>query len=235
MNDIAFITGGNKGLGKEIAKQLKERGVNVIIGARDKQLGADAARELGAISIQIDVTDGKSVANAAKDVEDKFGHIDILVNNAGITGFFKGKPSEAKIEHLQEVFDTNVFGMLSVTNAFIPLLKNSENGRIVNMSSGLGSLTWNSDTDSEFYSYNLVTYQTSKTAVNALTVAYAKELGEFGIKVNAADPGFTATDLNQHRGYRTVEQGASVAVKLALLDSNGATGTYQDENGVVPW
>jgi NAD(P)-dependent dehydrogenase (short-subunit alcohol dehydrogenase family) len=235
MNKIAFITGGNKGLGKEVAKQLKEHGVDVIIGARDKELGLESARELDVASVQIDVTDEKSVMNAAKEVEERFGRIDILVNNAGITGSFKGKPSEATVPQIQEVYDTNVFGIVRVTNAFIPLLKKSENGRIVNMSSGLGSLTWNSDSDSEFYNYNLITYQTSKTAVNALTVAYAKEMAEFDIKVNAADPGFTATDLNQHRGYQTVEQGASTAVKLALLNQDGETGTYQDKNGVVPW
>ena len=221
-------------MGKEIAKQLKERGVAVIIGARSKELGLNAANELGVKSVQLDVTDHESIASAVKEVEDKYDHIDILINNAGITGSFKGQPSEVTIEQLQEVYDTNVFGIVSVTNAFIPLLKKSENGRIINMSSGLGSLTWNSDPNSEFYNYNLITYQSSKTAVNALTVAYAKELSKFNIKVNSIDPGFTATDLNQHRGYRTVEQGASIAVKLAL-DESDETGTYQDENGVLPW
>lgn len=234
MSKVAFVTGGNKGLGKEIAKQLKEQGIDVIIGARSKEFGADTANELGVKSVQLDVTDRESITRAVKEVEDKYDHIDILINNAGITGSFKGKPSEVTIEQLQEVYDTNVFGIVSVTNAFIPLLKKSDSGLIVNMSSGLGSLTWNSDPNSEFYDYNLITYQSSKTAVNALTVAYAKELSEFNIKVNSADPGFTATDLNQHRGYRTVEQGASIAVKLTM-DESGETGTYQDENGVVPW
>jgi NAD(P)-dependent dehydrogenase (short-subunit alcohol dehydrogenase family) len=128
-----------------------------------------------------------------------------------------------------------VFGVATVTNHLLPLLRRSAAGRIANLSSGLGSLTLSSDPGSEFADYNLVTYQSSKTALNALTVACAEELREAGIKVNAADPGFTATDLNQHRGYRTVQQAAVIAVRLATLGADGLTGTFQDENGVVPW
>jgi NAD(P)-dependent dehydrogenase (short-subunit alcohol dehydrogenase family) len=181
------------------------------------------------------VTDPASIARAAQDIEEQHGRLDILVNNAGITGSFRGAPSEVTPGQLRQVYDTNVFGVAAVTNQLLPLLRRSAAGRIVNMSSGLGSLTLSSDPGSEFAHYNLVTYQSSKTALNALTVAYAKELRETAIKVNAADPGFTATDLNNHRGYRTVEQAAVIAVRLATLGADGPTGTFQDENGAVPW
>jgi NAD(P)-dependent dehydrogenase (short-subunit alcohol dehydrogenase family) len=237
---IALITGANKGIGFEIARQLGEQGVFVLIGSRDEARGQEAAGTLAArglpvAALGIDVTDGASVARAARDIEQQHGRLDILVNNAGITGEFRGAPSEVTVDQLRQVYETNVFGAVAVTNAVLPLLRRSEAGRIVNMSSGLGSLTLNSDPGSEFAAYNLITYQSSKTALNAVTVAYAKELRATGIKVNSADPGFTATDLNQQRGYRTVEQAAVIAVRLATLGANGPTGTFQDENGPVPW
>lgn len=237
---IALITGANKGLGLEIARQLGERGVVVLLGARDEgrgKLAADelAAQGLAAAALRIDVTDGASIAEAAREIGERYGSLDVLVNNAGITGGFFGPPSAATPEQLREVYDTNVFGVLAVTNAMLPLLRRSTAGRIVNMSSTVGSLALNADVDSELKGYNLVTYQSSKTALNAITLAYAKELLETGIKVNAANPGFTATDMNNHRGHQTVEQGAVTAVRLALLGPDGPTGTSQDENGAVPW
>jgi NAD(P)-dependent dehydrogenase (short-subunit alcohol dehydrogenase family) len=237
---VALITGGNKGIGFEIARQLGQRGIFVLIGARDETRGQQAAAALTAeglpvAALIIDVTDGASVAHAAGDIGQRHGRMDILVNNAGITGGFRGPPSEVTLNQVREVYETNVFGVIAATNAMLPLLRRSAAARIVNMSSGLGSLTWNSDPDSEFANYNLVTYQSSKTALNAVTLAYAKELRETGIKVNCADPGFTATDLNQHRGYRTVEQAAVIAVRLATLGPDGPTGTFQDENGIIPW
>jgi NAD(P)-dependent dehydrogenase (short-subunit alcohol dehydrogenase family) len=237
---IALITGANKGIGFEIARQLSEQGTFVLVGARDEARGQEAAAELTArglpvAPLPIDVTDPASVARAAQDIEEQHGRLDILVNNAGITGSFRGTPSEVTPEQLRQVYATNVFGVVAVTNQLLPLLRGSAAGRIVNMSSGLGSLTLSSDPGSEFAHYNLVTYQSSKTALNALTVAYAKELLETAIKVNAADPGFTATDLNNHRGYRTVGQAAVIAVRLATLGADGPTGTFQDENGAVPW
>jgi NAD(P)-dependent dehydrogenase (short-subunit alcohol dehydrogenase family) len=237
---IALITGANKGIGFEIARQLSEQGTFVLIGARDGARGKEAAAELTArglavAPLPIDVTDPASIARAAEDIEEQHGRLDILVNNAGITGSFRGGPSQVTLDQLRQVYDTNVFGVVAVTNQMLPLLRRSAAGRIVNMSSGLGSLTLNSDPRSEFAGYNLVTYQSSKTALNALTVAYAKELRETAIKVNAADPGFTATDLNNHRGYRTVEQAAVIAVRLATLGADGPTGTFQDENGALPW
>jgi NAD(P)-dependent dehydrogenase (short-subunit alcohol dehydrogenase family) len=237
---IALVTGANKGIGLEIARQLGEQGTLVLIGARDEARGQEAAagltaRGLPAAPLVIDVTDGASAARAARQIEDQHGRLDILVNNAGITGGFRGAPSEVTPDQLRQVYDTNVFGVVTVTNHLLPLLRRSAAGRIVNMSSGLGSLAEASDPDWEFASYNLITYQSSKTALSAVTIAYAKELRETGIKVNAADPGFTATDLNQHRGYRTVQQAAVIAVRLATLGADGPTGTFQDENGTVPW
>jgi NAD(P)-dependent dehydrogenase (short-subunit alcohol dehydrogenase family) len=237
---IALITGANKGIGLEIARQLAEQGVLVLLGARSEGRGKEAAAELtarglAAAPLAIDVTDDSSVADAAREIGGQHGRLDILVNNAGITGGFRGAPSAATAGQLRQVYDTNVFGVVTVTNHLLPLLRRSAAGRIVNLSSGLGSLTLSSDPGSEFADYNLVTYQSSKTALNAVTLAYAKELRETGIKVNAADPGFTATDLNQHRGYRTVQQAAVIVVRLATLGAGGPTGTFQDENGVVPW
>jgi NAD(P)-dependent dehydrogenase (short-subunit alcohol dehydrogenase family) len=237
---IALITGANKGLGFEIARQLGERGAEVLLGARDEARGKEAAsslttRGLSAAPLRIDVTDGATIAAAAQEIGQRYGRLDILVNNAGITGSFRGAPSEVTIDQMRQVYDTNVFGVVAVTNAMLPLLRRSAAGRIVNMSSNLGSLTLGSDPGYEFANYNLITYQSSKTALNAITVAFAKELRDAGIKVNAADPGFTATDLNDHRGYRTVEQGAVMAVRLATLGPEGPTGTFQDENGTVPW
>jgi NAD(P)-dependent dehydrogenase (short-subunit alcohol dehydrogenase family) len=237
---IALITGASKGIGLEIARQLGERGTLALIGARDEAQGQAAAagltaRGLPAAPLRMDVTDSASVARAAQEIEEQQGRLDILVSNAGITGGFRGAPTAVTADQLREVYDTNVFGVVTVTSQLLPLLRRSPAGRIVNMSSGLGSLTLSSDPGSEFASYNLITYQSSKTALNAITVAHAKELRDTAIKVNAADPGFTATDLNNHRGYRTVEQAAVIAVRLATLGADGPTGTFQDENGIVPW
>lgn len=240
LGGIALITGANKGLGREIARQLGARGVTVLLGVRDARRGkpvADAlvAEGLDAYPLPLDVTDAARVADAAATIDERYGRLDILVNNAGITGDFHGRPSAATAGQLREVYDTNVFGVLTVTNAMLPLLRRSPAGRIVNLSSTVGSLTLNADFASGFSDYNVVAYQSSKTALNALTVAYAKELRDTPIKVNAANPGFTATDMNNHRGHQTVEQGAVTAVRLALLGPDGPTGTSQDDSGTVPW
>jgi NAD(P)-dependent dehydrogenase (short-subunit alcohol dehydrogenase family) len=237
---IALVTGANKGLGLEIARQLGAQGITVLLGARDPERGGRAAglltaQGLAAAALPLDVTDSAGVAAAAREVERRHGVLDILVNNAGITGSFDGPPSQATPQQLQEVYATNVFGVLAVTNAMLPLLRRSAAGRIVNMSSDVGSLTLNSGPHPRFTGYNQVTYQSSKTALNALTLAYAKELHGTPIKVNSANPGFTATDMNHHRGGRTVEQGAAAAVRLATLPPDGPTGTSQDDTGPVPW
>ncbi|MFI7386568.1 SDR family oxidoreductase [Streptomyces sp. NPDC049813] len=240
---VALVTGANKGIGFEIARQLGRRGIVVHLGARDAGRGRVAAAQLtaegiAAYPLRLDVTDAECVADAARALGERHGRLDILVNNAGITGGFFGPPSAATPGDLREVYETNVFGVLAVTNAMLPLLRRSPAGRVVNMSSTVGSLALTADLDAGapgFKDYNLVTYQSSKTALNALTVAYARELLATGIKVNAANPGFTATDMNGHRGHQSVEQGAVVAVRLATLGPDGPTGTSQDDAGPVPW
>jgi NAD(P)-dependent dehydrogenase (short-subunit alcohol dehydrogenase family) len=237
---IALITGANKGLGFEIARQLGERGITVLLGARDEVRGKQAAsllaaRGLPVALLRIDVTDSASIAAAADEIGRQHGRLDILVNNAGIGGSFRGAPSEVTTGQLLEVYNTNVFGVVAVTNAMLPLLHRSPAGRIVNMSSHLGSLTLNSDPTSNMRHFSNIAYQSAKTTLNAITVAYAKELRQTKIKVNAANPGLTATDLNNHQGNRTPEQGAVIAVQLATLGPDGPTGTSQDENGIVPW
>lgn len=237
---IALVTGANKGIGFEIAKQLGAKGITVLVGARDATHGGEAVRslrELGIVAraIALDVTAAETIAAAASTIRADYGRLDILVNNAGITGGAAPPPSEVTVEMMRRVYETNVFGVVAVTTAMLPLLRESLSGRIVNMSSGLGSLTLNSDPAWEFGSFNILPYQSSKTALNAITVAFAKELKGTDIKVNSADPGYTATDLNAHRGDQTVEQGATVPVRLATLSHDGPTGEFHNENGVVAW
>jgi len=236
---IALVTGANKGIGKEIARQLGTKDFLVLIGARDAGRGSEAAAELTQEGIQahaivLDVTDPASIAAAAARIENDYGRLDVLVNNAGIA-LDKVPASQIDMESLRQTYETNVFGVFAVTQAMLPLLKQSGAGRIVNMSSGLGSLTQNSDPEWGFAGVKPLAYNSSKAALNMITVIFAAELKDTPIKVNAADPGFTATDLNQHRGTRTVQQGATAAVRLATLPTDGPTGGYFDEDGVVPW
>ncbi|MFN6466247.1 MAG: SDR family oxidoreductase [Nostoc sp. DedVER02] len=238
---VALITGANKGIGYEIARQLGSRGATVIVGARDIKRGEEAADklrldEIDARSVQLDVTDQKTIDSAVQQIESEFGKLDILVNNAGIVSDGdRLPPSQVDIDTLRHTYETNVFGVFAVTKALLSLLKKSTAGRIVNLSSGLGSLTLNSDPNYEFVDFKFLAYNSSKTAVNAITVLLAAELKDTPIKINAADPGFTATDINQYQGYRTVEQGAIAAVRLATLPDDGSSGGFFDENGVVPW
>ena len=236
---VALITGANKGIGKEIARQLGALGMTVLIGARDAGRGQEAADELkaggaNAHFIQLDVTDDGSIKTAAGQVERDFGRLDVLVNNAGVA-LHRGSSDTLDLDTLRRTYDTNVFGVFAVTQAFLPLLKKSAAGRIVNMSSGLGSLTLNSDPNSPYAAVKPLAYNSSKAALNMMTVILAAELKDFGIKVNAADPGYVATDLNQHSGLRTVAQGATAPVRLATLPEDGPTGGYFDEDGPVPW
>ncbi|MEH2245971.1 SDR family oxidoreductase [Nostoc sp.] len=238
---VALITGANKGIGYEIARQLGSRGATVLVGARDIGRGEQAANKLrsnqiDARSIQLDVIDQKTIDSTAEKIESEFGKLDILVNNAGIlSDGDRLPPSQVDIETLRHTYETNVFGVFAVTKTLLPLLKKSKAGRIVNLSSGLGSLTLNSDPNSEFADSRYLAYNSSKTAVNAITVLLAADLKDTAIKVNAANPGYTATDINQYQGHRTVEQGAIAAVRLATLPDNGSSGGFFDENGVVPW
>jgi NAD(P)-dependent dehydrogenase (short-subunit alcohol dehydrogenase family) len=236
---VALITGANKGIGLEIARQLGRQGVTVLVGARDAGRGREATERLrsegiDAYLIPLDVTSQAAIDQAARRLEEEFGRLDILVNNAGIF-IDDAPPSGLDIEVLRRTYETNVFGPVAVTKAMLPLLRKSSAGRVVNMSSGLGSLTLASEPGWEFAGINLLAYNSSKSALNAVTVQVAKELRDTPIKVNAADPGYTATDLNNHQGTRDVEQGARAAVRLATLPADGPTGGFFDEDGPLPW
>ena len=236
---VALITGANKGIGKEIARQLGNQGLIALIGARDAGRGMEAANELkqegiDARAVLLDVTDADSIAALSAQIEREFGRLDVLINNAGIAPEV-GATSATDVDMLRKTYETNVFGVVAVTRALLPLLKKSEEGRIVNLSSGLGSLAQNSDPNWMYAFAKPLAYNSSKAALNMVTVIFAAELKDTGIKVNAADPGFTATDLNNHQGTRSVEQGAIAAVRLATLPADGPTGGYFDEDGPVPW
>jgi NAD(P)-dependent dehydrogenase (short-subunit alcohol dehydrogenase family) len=244
---VALVTGANKGIGLQIAKDLAARGFTVLVGSRNLAHGETAAKTVGAgaRAIQLDVTNQGSIKAAAERIGSELGRLDVLVNNAGIAQAGKAgrsfeevvksnKPGTASLEEVRALFETNVFGVMAVTQAMLPLLREAPAGRIVNVSSSSGSLTLNADPS---FPYRAVfgNYSVSKAALNAVTLAFALELESTRIKVNAACPGFTATDLNDFRGTRTVEQGAREPVRLALLDENGPTGTFSDEAGRVPW
>ncbi|MCR8631321.1 MULTISPECIES: SDR family oxidoreductase [Paenibacillus] len=236
---IALITGGNKGIGLETARQLGARGFAVVLGARNRTKGEEAASALRkegieAYSTQLDVTHSGTIARAVRQIEEQFTKLDVLVNNAGVF-LDNAPPSQLDSSLLRQTFETNFFGMFAVTQGMLPLLRKSEAGRIVNMSSGLGSLTQNCDPEYEFAKFKIIGYNSSKTAVNALTIQFAYELKDTAIKINAADPGYTATDMNDHQGDRTVQQAAVVVVRLATLPDDGPTGGFFDENGVIPW
>jgi NAD(P)-dependent dehydrogenase (short-subunit alcohol dehydrogenase family) len=244
---VALVTGANKGIGLQIAKDLAAHGFTVLIGSRSLDHGESAAKSVAAdaLALQLDVTNQASITAAAERVRSELGRLDVLVNNAGITHAGKpgrpmsevaksGRPSVASLDEVRAVFETNVFGVIAVTQAMLPLLREAPSARIVNISSGGGSLTRNSDPANPHRSM-FGTYSSSKTALNAITLAFASDLESTGIKVNAADPGFTATDLNNFAGTRSVQEAAREPVRLALLDANGPTGTFSNEDGPVPW
>jgi NAD(P)-dependent dehydrogenase (short-subunit alcohol dehydrogenase family) len=236
MTKIALVTGANKGIGKEIARQLAKQGIHVIMGVRDHKRGQVAVDELSkegllVESIILDVTNDSSVAAAAKTIQDNHGKLDILVNNAGIA-VWTPDPLQLDVKAFQTTYDTNVFGIVRVIGAMHTLLKASGAGRIVNMSTSLGSLGL-VQKNSELML--LPAYNSSKTAVNALTVIYAKLLDADAIKVNVACPGFVDTDLNNHTGIRNVKEAAATPVRLALLDNSGPTGGFFDDNGSIEW
>jgi NAD(P)-dependent dehydrogenase (short-subunit alcohol dehydrogenase family) len=237
---IALVTGANKGIGKEIVRQLAAKGVFVLLGARDEARGHQAEADLRTAGLtvqflQLDVTDPESVDRAAKQVESQYARLDILVNNAGIALDWR-KPSELNAEVMRDTYETNVFGVLRATNAFLPLLRKSKAGRIVNVSSALGSMKLTADPHGPFQNRSmLMAYCSSKTALNMMTLQFANELRDSAIKVNAATPGYVATDMNRHQGTRTVEQGAITPVRLALLPDDGPSGGFFSDEGAVPW
>ncbi|MFE4702462.1 SDR family oxidoreductase [Streptomyces sp. NPDC056738] len=231
-----LITGANKGLGYETARRLVAEGHTVYLGSRDPERGRRAAAELGARPVVIDVTDDASVAAAAKTVEAE-GGLDVLINNAGIEGRGAGNSvigaAEVTADMMRELFETNVFGVVRVLHAFLPLLGRSASPVVVNLSSGLASLARITDPGGPAHAYPGVAYPASKTAVNTITVQYAKAFP--GIRVNAVEPGFTATDLNGNTGFQTVEEGAEIIVRMALIGPDGPTGGFFDASGPVPW
>ena len=236
----AVVTGANKGIGFEIARRLASDGYRVFLGARDRDRGEAAAARLKAQGLdahwlELDVTDDASAAAAAEALRAQTGTLDVLVNNAGIADGFGISPLEEPIETTRKVYEVNLFGPIRVTQALMPLLKASGRGRIVMLSSELGSLQSLLDPENEFYAVNALGYNSSKSALNAATVSLAKAAEPFGIKVNAADPGYTATEMNGNTGYRTVEEAAEVAVNLATLGEDGPTAGYFNHNGVLPW
>jgi len=239
MSRVAVVTGANKGIGLEIARQLGREGITVFLGARDVERGRAAAEKLRAEGLDarplpLDVTDDASVSAAAALLEQSEGRLDILVNNAGIA-IDDGPPSRVSLDAVRRTYETNVFGVIRTTQALLPLLRRSDAGRIVNLSSGLGSLTRNSDPTWDYASVKFLAYNSSKTALNMITVQFAYELRTTPIKVNAADPGYVATDMNRNQGVRSVEQGAATPVRLALLPADGPTGGYFNDDGPLPW
>ncbi|MET7714113.1 SDR family oxidoreductase [Streptomyces sp. NPDC005407] len=227
-----LITGANKGLGFETARRLIEAGHTVYLGARDAQRGREAAAKLGTRFVQIDVTDEDSVKTAAEFIRDDAGHLDVLVNNAGIVG--AGKPvGEVTGSDMQTTYDTNVFGVVRVTHAFLPLLQASDAPVVVNVSSGLGSLAATGDPGRVEFHVALLDYNSSKTALVMVTSQYAKAYP--AIRFNAVDPGYTATDLNGHQGTNSVEEGAEIIVRMAAIGADGPTGGFFDKAGPVVW
>lgn len=228
---IALITGANKGIGLEIAKQLGQQDITVLVGARDAVRGKIATELLtnqgvDAHMIMIDVTDEASIYSAAENIAKQYACLDILVNNAGIARGQDFKPSETPLQTMRETYETNVFGVVGVTNAMLPLLRKSEAGRIVTVSSSMGSLTLAADPSSPSAQLNMLAYNSSKAALNAVTLEYAKEQRSTSIKINAADPGYVF-------GSRTYADGAKAAVRLATLPPDGPSGTFQNETGTV--
>jgi NAD(P)-dependent dehydrogenase (short-subunit alcohol dehydrogenase family) len=237
---VALVTGANKGIGLEIARTLGKAGHRMLVGARDRQRGERAAatlRDEGADArfVRLDVTDQQTIVAAARDIAEHEERLDVLVNNAGIGAAGDSAPGTADLDAVRRIFDTNFFGALAVTQAMLPLLRRGTSARIVNISSGLGSLAYHSDPDAQYAAIKLIGYCASKAALNMLTIHLAAELKEAGIKVNSADPGYTATDLNRHRGHQTIPQGAAAAIRLALLPDDGSTGGFFSANGPEPW
>jgi NAD(P)-dependent dehydrogenase (short-subunit alcohol dehydrogenase family) len=237
---VALITGANKGIGYEIARQIGRAGITVLLGARNRALGEESAAKLkseglSAHFVPIDVVEPTSIAAAAATITNSYGSLDILVNNAGINDPADGPAHTACLDAVERVWRTNFLGALAVTQAMLPLLHKASRARIVNVSSGLGSLTQNADPASPFAAVKLIGYSASKAALNMLTVQLAYLLRDTAIKVNSANPGYTATDLNGHRGTQPIHEGAAEAIRLALLRDDGPTGTFSDGNGTVPW
>jgi NAD(P)-dependent dehydrogenase (short-subunit alcohol dehydrogenase family) len=247
---VALITGANQGIGLQIAKDLVRHGLLVLVGSRDLARGQEAASGIGtdAHAIQLDVTDQASITAAADRIRTEFGRLDVLIQNAAISNTNKHegqsveeharttRPSNVALDEMRAVWDTNVFGVLMVYQAMLPLLRATPGARIVNVSSGVGSLTRNADPSFPYRQIFGPVYPASKTALNAITLAMAIELEPEGIRVSAVSPGYTRTNLNGYSGTETVEEGAREAVRVALLGQDGPTGGFTGKDGqTIPW
>ncbi|MFC4048704.1 SDR family oxidoreductase [Actinomadura syzygii] len=239
---IALVTGANKGIGFEIAAGLGELGWSVGVGARNERNRDVAVAKLradgvDAFGVPLDVTDDASVAAAVRLLEERGGRLDVLVNNAGVTGGMPQEPTSVDLAAVRTAVETNVIGVIRVTNAMLPLLRRAASPRIVNMSSGVGSLTRQTEPGAALNATGPLSaaYSPSKTFLNAVTVQYAKELRGTNILINLGCPGFCATDLNEFRGVRTAREGAQIAIRLATLPDDGPTGGFFEDAGVVPW
>jgi NAD(P)-dependent dehydrogenase (short-subunit alcohol dehydrogenase family) len=247
---VVLVTGANQGIGLQIAKELVNHGFSVLVGSRDPARGKAAAGEVGsgAYALELDVTSQASITAAAQRVRTEFGRLDVLIQNAAVSHTRKlpgqsieeysrmTRTSNVSLDEMRAVWDTNVFGVLAVYQAMLPILRETPGARIINVSSGVGSLTTNSDPAFPYRSIFGPVYPASKTALNALTVAMALELEAEGIKVNAVSPGFTKTTLNGYAGTESVEEGAREVVRVALLGNDSPTGTFMRwENQAIPW
>lgn len=237
---IALVTGANKGIGFEIARQLAQAGVTVLLGARDQARGAAAAAKLAeagltTLPIAIDLNDDATIAAAAQEISARHGRLDILVNNAGIVDAADGPPTQASVVAARRLMETNFLGTLAVTQAMLPLLRKSQAGRIVNLSTTLGSLAVNGDPTSPYYEARLIGYNASKAALNMLTVQLAAELKNTSIVVNSVAPGYVKTDLTGHNGFMTPAEGARLPVQYALLGSDAVSGRFVEPQGPAPW
>lgn len=241
MKKIAFISGATKGIGNEVARQLALHDFTVLIGARNTQHGEAAVEKLrlngaDAHFIQLDVNNESSIKSAAEEISKQFGKVDVLINNAGVNYEFSSgtRPSTLSVDTLKDTFITNFFGVFAIIHSFLPLLKQAGAARIINVSSTLGSLTCLSNSEHFFYGVNSLAYNSSKTALNALTVSLAKDLADDKISVNSICPGWVKTDMGTEMAPRTVEQGAAIIVKMATIE-NSPTGKFFDDNGEIPW
>jgi NAD(P)-dependent dehydrogenase (short-subunit alcohol dehydrogenase family) len=246
---IALVTGANQGIGRQVAKELVANGLTVLVGSRNFARGENAAKEIGpsAIALQLDVTDRASIAAAAEHIRKQFGRLDLLVNNAAISNTRKGSlsleeyrqitlASNASLDEIRAVWETNVFGVVAVYQAMLPLLRESSDARVVNVSSGVGSLTMNADPAYPYHKFFNPVYAASKTALNAMTLAMMVELEATAIKVNLVSPGFTKTNLNGYEGTQSVKEGSREVVRVALLGPDGPSGTFTRwENATIPW
>jgi NAD(P)-dependent dehydrogenase (short-subunit alcohol dehydrogenase family) len=241
MEKVVLVTGANKGIGFEVSRQLGRAGFTVLLGARDTARGEEAARKLRGEGLDVrfvkaDLNQAVESGMAlAKQIGEEFGHLDVLVNNAGLADREDGPASSVGIETLRRTFETNFFGTVALTQPLLPLLRAAERARIVNVSSGLGSIAINNDPNTPFYHVKILAYNASKVALNMFTVDLAYDLRDTKIKVNSVSPGFVDTDMNNHTGTDTVEEGAIAIVRLAQLPDDGPTASFMHKDGTYPW